>query len=251
MANQLHLHDIVVPAIEQIRRSFTPWLGVWFADTKVRSPHLLREEDIAIADAMKKGMKMKKSAILSVMILGLSGALAAAPAFAGDITGDTVTWQYYAFDSGYGPANFTVPTSNGGNFDNYFQIEAGANSITFDYSVDTNGSGVWTPYGIALEPTIDNGIDLLFSGPSDITSVSVDPNPDDTNMVGFDMSHVSFTPTEIQVNWAGLAFSRSTVVTLDIDGNGSSTATPEPSSFLLLGSGLAGLAGLLKRKFRA
>lgn len=27
--------------------------------------------------------------------------------------------------------------------------------------------------------------------------------------------------------------------------------TPEPSSFLLLGSGLAGLAGLLKRKFRA
>ena len=26
---------------------------------------------------------------------------------------------------------------------------------------------------------------------------------------------------------------------------------PEPSSFLLLGSGLAGLAGLLKRKFRA
>jgi hypothetical protein len=32
---------------------------------------------------------------------------------------------------------------------------------------------------------------------------------------------------------------------------GTSTATPEPSSFLLLGSGLAGLAGLLKRKIRA
>jgi hypothetical protein len=32
---------------------------------------------------------------------------------------------------------------------------------------------------------------------------------------------------------------------------GTTTITPEPSSFLLLGSGLAGLAGLLKRKIRA
>jgi len=32
---------------------------------------------------------------------------------------------------------------------------------------------------------------------------------------------------------------------------GTSTVTPEPSSFLLLGSGFAGLAGLLRRKIRA
>jgi hypothetical protein len=36
-----------------------------------------------------------------------------------------------------------------------------------------------------------------------------------------------------------------------LDGSGTGPVVPEPSSFLLLGSGLAGLAGLLKRKLKA
>jgi hypothetical protein len=59
-------------------------------------------------------------------------------------------------------------------------------------------------------------------------------------------------------NWSGNGGSTA-VFTGDTPANGASDGfggadfgtTPEPSSFLLLGSGLAGLAGLLKRKLRA
>jgi hypothetical protein len=39
--------------------------------------------------------------------------------------------------------------------------------------------------------------------------------------------------------------------TFQIMGNADTSATPEPSSFLLLGSGLAGLAGVIKRRLKA
>jgi hypothetical protein len=65
-------------------------------------------------------------------------------------------------------------------------------------------------------------------------------------MAGFNESDLYFTGNEIQVNWADLPFDSSTVVTLDV--NGTSTVVPEPSSLVLLGSGLLAIVGGMRRR---
>jgi hypothetical protein len=183
---------------------------------------------------------MKKSSIILLALL--IGVGLPATAMAGTITGDTVTWQYYAYGAAYnGPSSFTAPCSACGNFDGYFEIETTANTITFDYSGYAPGSGSWSSSGLSLGPDIDNGIELLFSSP--LTSVSIDPS---TNMAGFNSSDLYWTGSEIEVNWADLAFDDSTRVTLDLDGG--AAATPEPASLMLLGTGLLAGVGVVRRK---
>lgn len=191
---------------------------------------------------------MKKiGPILLALLIGVGFP---ATAMAGSIAGDNVNWQYYSYGGAYtssynggtASGSFAVPCTACGNFDGYFLIDASANSITFDYSEYT-GTSTWAASALSLGPDIYNGIDLVFSGGS-ITSVSIDPA---TNMAGFNLSDLYFTGNEIQVNWADLPFSSTTVVTLDV--NGSSSATPEPSSLLLVGSGLLIAVSMVRRKF--
>ncbi len=63
-------------------------------------------------------------------------------------------------------------------------------------------------------------------------------------MAGFNSSYCSFTGGEIQVDWHLLPFDSTTIVKLDVNG----TSTPEPGSMLLLGTGLLGAVGALRRK---
>jgi Peptidase_C39 like family len=144
----------------------------------------------------------------------------------------TMSWQYYAFGgpftfgggqtSGTFVANGGVGgTFVGGSFQLYFNIIADSTSITFDYST-YNGIGgsapSWSASDVSLPPTIHNGLAINALSGLTIHSVKIDPA---TNMVGFDPSRISFTSSQIQVDWQNLPFNTGTIVKLDINGNGS------------------------------
>jgi len=163
-----------------------------------------------------------------------------------DITGDQLQWNYYAYGGLYeAGTTWTVPGS-GGDFciscgQTLFSIDTDDTSITFNYSVD-NTPGPWSPSVLSLSPTIYNGIaiDLLSGGP--FTSVKIDPA---TNMVGFNGSDLSFTANQIQVNWANLAFSTSTIVKLDV--NSTVSSVPEPATLFSVAL-MLGVLGWGRRK---
>jgi len=180
--------------------------------------------------------------LLAVCVLPICSA----PASAGMI-GQTLSWQYYAWGGPYTGVNlFTADGLPDGNFtdgsDVYFNVSAGDDWVTFDYSVATT-TVPWSVSGLSLAPTIYNGIAIrLVSGSiPDIISVAIDPV---TNMAGFDLSRISFTAREIQVDWQELPWDTSTIVKLDVD---TAAGVPEPGAFWLIGAGLAALAVWRKR----
>lgn len=82
-----------------------------------------------------------------------------------------------------------------------------------------------------------NGEVYSFPG-LNITSVTAGGNYAADTVVTFDSSH-------IYLNWQGSSFTPSDVLTLTVNGG---SPIPEPSSMLLIGSGLMAGAGALRRK---
>lgn len=169
--------------------------------------------------------------------LAASTLLVAGAASAQSFDGATLDYQYYYPDS-------TSPYNNADN--GSFVVGAGIevtnisdNMGTLDISgtnilVDFTGTSSWNGSSF-------NGWVLTDETDSLAAILGVTINPS-TNMAGFSLSNVSWTGDTISVNWQGLSFDPSTVVSLDVSFG--QTAVPEPSTWamMLFGFGAAGFS---------
>jgi hypothetical protein len=176
-----------------------------------------------------------KRRLLAFVVAVVAASALAAPAHAG-LLGTTVNRQYYAYGgpySGFGsPGSFVANGGVGGTFSPYFDIIVDDTSVTFDYF----SSETWSSSVLSLPPTISNGIALDFVGLT-LSSVSINAA---TNMAGFGAGRVSFSGSQLQVDWENLPFNSGTIVKLDV------APVPEPTTLLLLGSGC--IAMLMRRR---
>jgi len=238
---------------------------------------------------------MKKTAILSVLVLGLFSVLAVAPAFADgnilyDNTVNGVSYQGNAYDvcsPGCEVSDSFSLTSNAtatGILLGISEQQPGDPLQEVDWAITTSPSTeITTGSGSTYSSSIASGFALVFDivpqGYDEYSATFFIPGGvhlqagteywlEIYNIIGNDGSNDGYTyidgwdvsgnPTStaywaynswLYNNYPDYGFSPTVDSnTFQILGENES-ATPEPSSFLLLGSGLAGLACLIKRKF--
>jgi hypothetical protein len=175
-----------------------------------------------------------KQALLALLFLLAVGQVAFA-----DILGDTVEIQFLFPDMNtqFGLSTMGVVTNSGVSlnlFDNQLvtvfadHVDMVALRDSFFQSAEFNGVSVQD-----------------LTNPNAFTSASVDAA---TTVVGFDDSRVSIVGGLLYINYQGLDTPQDSLARVDFSGQ---TTTPEPTSLLLLGSGILGAAGTLRKKFMA
>jgi hypothetical protein len=163
--------------------------------------------------------------------------------------GETVTSQYYAYGTPYdgsgSPATFvadgTIQQTFGIGFREAFNLTVRDNQIEYDLLYD----GFWSISDASLNTGglyIANG-NLITCNDVVITEATVNSS---TTLAGFNIGNLTFNTNGIAIDWAGFSNIRAgDKVILDVTFAGASV--PEPPMLLLIGVGLAGLAGVRKK----
>src|ERR1700677_10282 len=214
-----------------------------------------------------------KLAIPAAFFLACAGALASVPAFAGTILYDNSTATSgtntgYTMGTGSGDNSvsdsFTVSssaTATGANF--WIVLEPGDSLLSVDWSIGTAPFGGAPAVPIATssgQVGTEYGTDPIYDESISFPGVSLQPGTtywftlqDGMSTLDPAVSFVEWDesngPSAAFQNEPGYGVPSIPSETFQITGSSAST-TPEPSSFLLLASGLTGLAAMLRRKIK-
>ncbi|MGA9564759.1 MAG: PEP-CTERM sorting domain-containing protein [Candidatus Korobacteraceae bacterium] len=193
-------------------------------------------------------------AVLCALVLLTSGAFATPTGFSVPFPSDTTFYCSQTNGCGFMGANggLTAPMWTSGDFitETFFNSTTYVNDLTADWGVvDGYGGipGATYENDVFINGVFIGGFLLPDCGYCD-TLYTVTGTANFAPIYGYGSYNLSIVLAQTAPGGAGSQWFS------ELDSNGAqSTAffsTPEPSSFLLLGSGLLGIAGVVRRKFR-